>query len=64
MPKANLDQTYLYKGKYYGPGEADFPEVEEAEKKGLSPGLKAALEGRAMPTDKVKADKIDKPEKK
>lgn len=47
MPKARLDQTYVYKGKYYGPGEVDFPEVPEAEQAGLSQALKDALAGKA-----------------
>lgn len=44
MTKATLDKTYTYRGKTYGPGEADVPD-EVLEDRAITAEFRAALEG-------------------
>lgn len=59
MPKTKLDKQYLWKGKFYGPGEVEFPTEaiaafklakEQEEQSQELPSVEA--EGTASPTTK------------
>ncbi len=47
MAKLNLSQTYVYAGKFYGPGEVDLPEDAHKALKAREDALKAVADTAA-----------------